>query len=128
MGIIAVIGAFLPLITENTLFSPFGGIVCVGLTICCIGLWFATRALSQRDEDERLAKSRNENGTDFPLSLDDVEEDSDLATSNNMDQEVTSREKDSQKDEKKEYSTLQKFLVCLLTGATAVQLQVRFKR
>lgn len=121
IGIIAVIGTFLPLITENTLFSPFGAIVCVGLAICCIGLWVATKALSQRDEDERQAKSQ----LDFPLSLDDVKEDDNFIGKDN-DQEDSSTEKASDTREIKEYSTTQKFLVCLATGATAVQLQFAF--
>uniref|UniRef100_A0A7S2XJM1 Uncharacterized protein n=1 Tax=Attheya septentrionalis TaxID=420275 RepID=A0A7S2XJM1_9STRA len=54
MGIIAVIGTFLPLITEKTLLSPAGAVICVGLAISCVGLWIATKALSQRDEDESV--------------------------------------------------------------------------
>jgi hypothetical protein len=54
MGIIAVIGTFLPLITEKTLLSPAGAVICVGLAICCVGLWIATKALSKRDEDESV--------------------------------------------------------------------------
>lgn len=52
IGIVAVIGTFLPLITEQTLISVAGGVICVGLTICCVGLWIAVRALSERDGDE----------------------------------------------------------------------------
>ncbi len=125
MGIIAVLGTFLPLITQNILFSPFGAIVCAGLAICCLGLWLATKALSLRDEDERQAKSQS-NKNHFPLSLDDGEDDGDFIPSNSIGQEDTSTENTSRNPEKKEYSALQKILVCLAAGATAVQLQVRF--
>jgi hypothetical protein len=53
MGIIAVIGTFLPLIIKDTLISAAGGVICVGLAICCGGLWLATKALAMRDRNER---------------------------------------------------------------------------
>ncbi len=52
MGIIAVIGTFLPLIIEETLITATGGVICVGLVICCFGLLLSTKALSMRDKDE----------------------------------------------------------------------------
>lgn len=54
MGIIAVIGTFLPLITEKSLISKAGAIICVGLAICCVGLWISTMALAKRDMDESI--------------------------------------------------------------------------
>eukprot|EP00979_Chaetoceros_neogracilis_P019444 scaffold12363_cov215-Chaetoceros_neogracile.AAC.1 len=54
MGLIAVIGSFLPLIVEDTLISTAGGVICIGLAICCGGLWLSTKALRLRDEDESL--------------------------------------------------------------------------
>ena len=54
MGLIAVIGSFLPLIVEDTLISTAGGVICIGLAICCGGLWLSTKALRLRDEDECL--------------------------------------------------------------------------
>jgi len=52
MGIIAVIGSFLPLIVEDELISTAGGVICLGLVICCGGLWLSTKALLLRDKDE----------------------------------------------------------------------------
>mmetsp|Transcript_16197 Transcript_16197/g.18756 ORF Transcript_16197/g.18756 Transcript_16197/m.18756 type:complete len:372 (+) Transcript_16197:435-1550(+) len=97
MGIITIIGTFLPLITENTLISPFGGVVCIGLVICCLGLWFATKALAQRDLDERLFATQNTAAADedkgvhnvtFPLHLknDEGNEQND----NNINKEIES--------------------------------------
>lgn len=48
------IGTFLPLITEKTLISPAGGVICGGLLICCGGLWLSTLALKKRDADEAI--------------------------------------------------------------------------
>jgi hypothetical protein len=154
MGIIAVIGSFLPLIIENMVFSPFGAIVCVGLLICCVGLWFSTKALAQRDEDEVLAKAQrsddneNENDDDyvknadsranlgFPLSLNKIEEDTPLKGDDNSsvhsdndspdDNGEKNHEKKQDKMNLREYSTIQKVLVCVATGVTAVQLQFAF--
>jgi hypothetical protein len=71
MGVIAVIGTFLPLIVEDTLLSAAGGVICAGLAICCGGLWVSTKALAMRDEDEcKLARE----GIDDDLSLDEVME------------------------------------------------------
>ena len=67
MGIIAVIGTFLPLITENTLISPAGGVICIGLAICCVGLWIATRALAMRDDDERKEGGQSDNNNDISM-------------------------------------------------------------
>jgi hypothetical protein len=52
MGIIAVIGTLLPLIVDGTLITIAGAVICVGLIICCGGLWLSTKALALRDEDE----------------------------------------------------------------------------
>ena len=146
MGIIAIIGTFLPLITEQTLLTPFGGVICIGLGICCIGLWLATKALAQRDVDEAnsLAASngshtattekKHDGESKFPLSsLDEVEKEEDIIGANLDDDDdkdeqvaeamVTERD---EKPKEKDYSTLQKILVCLITGITAVQLQFAF--
>jgi len=69
MGVIAVIGTFLPLIVEDTLITAAGGVICAGLAICCGGLWLSTKALAMRDEDEcQLARE----GIDDDLSLDEL--------------------------------------------------------
>ncbi len=134
MGVIAIIGTFLPLITENNLFTLFGAVICVGLAICCIGLWLATKALGQKDRDEKgISKTENnEENVKFPLSLEDeIDTNVDLEVSKGND---NSDNKDmiqqcaisSTPMQNKEYSTLQKVLICILTGVTAVQLQFAF--
>ena len=150
MGIVAIIGTFLPLITEQTLLTPFGGVICIGLFICCVGLWLATKALAQRDIDEAnvlaasddasdasngsCVKKKDDEESKFPLSsLDDVEKEEDVIgaklddNANDEDNQVAEAmvEKD-EKPKEKEYSTLQKILVCLITGIAAVQLQFAF--
>lgn len=79
MGIIAVIGTFLPLITEDTLISAAGGVICVGLAISCVGLWLATKALAKRDEDElrvvlAIEQEKKSNRNDSGKGLDIMEE------------------------------------------------------
>ena len=134
MGIVAIIGAFLPLITEKTLFSPFGAIICIGLIICCIGLWLATKALEQRDSDETLASAQTETKEDgvdesqFPICLESEKEMQELGDKNGQCNDSNSVKKNDKKvsTEEKEYSTLQKVLVCFAAGITAVQLQFAF--
>jgi hypothetical protein len=134
MCVIAIIGTFLPLITEDNLFTVFGAVICIGLIICCIGLWLATKALGQRDEDEKgvLKTENSEENVNFPLSL-EAEKDgnADLEVSksyNNTDDRdmIQQSENSSTPTQNKNYSTLQKVLICILTGVTAVQLQFAF--
>lgn len=61
IGVVAVIGTLLPLLTEQTLVTPAGGIILFGLFVCCIGLWLSTKALKQRDADE-IAYVTNKQG------------------------------------------------------------------
>ena len=60
IGVVAVIGTLLPLLTEQTLVTPAGGVILFGLFVCCIGLWISTKALKQRDADEIAYVSNKE--------------------------------------------------------------------
>lgn len=134
MGVIAIIGTFLPLITEDNLFTLFGAVICVGLAICCIGLWLATNALGQKDRDEKgVPKTENNvENVKFPLRLEDERVTNDdlevsKGNSNSDDRDMIQQSAISSSPmQNKEYSTLQKVLICILTGVTAVQLQFAF--
>jgi len=66
IGVVAVIGTLLPLITEGTLVSPAGAVICSGVAVCCAGLWLSTRALKGRDEDEITLQKDIENKSLVP--------------------------------------------------------------
>ncbi len=35
-------------------------VICIGLAICCGGLWLSTKALAKRDEDETRKENENQ--------------------------------------------------------------------
>lgn len=120
MGLIAILGAFLPLLTEKTLNSPFGAMICVGLAICCVGLWLATKALALRDNDEKSTASVQEYNKEINCPRDLEDEISELSF------EDDEESKQSEERAHIEYTTVQKVLICVATGVTAVQLQFAF--
>lgn len=69
IGVVAVIGTFLPLLTEQTLITPAGGIIVLGLFVCCIGLWISTKALKKRDADEDAYVKSKMASSDTPSNL-----------------------------------------------------------
>ncbi len=108
MGLIAIIGAFLPLITEDTLISPAGAVICAGLVICCGGLWLSTKALKMRDLNELRKNSKLRKNTKHEnVSIDEGQN-------------------DSSEPKEYQYPTWQKISVCLATGICASQLQFAF--
>jgi len=78
IGVVAVIGTLLPLLTEQTLATPAGGIILFGLFVCCIGLWLSTKALKLRDADE-IAYVTNKQGHTNIECLSEKEEQEDPA-------------------------------------------------
>lgn len=116
MGIIAIIGTFLPLITENTLFTSFGAVICVGLAICCAGLWLATKALVKKDLDDALVSAQDCNETDNDVDTSELDN---SKNEKDIEQNVT-------KPKARTFSTIHKVIICLITGVTAVQLQFAF--
>lgn len=156
MGIIAIIGTFLPLIVEDSLISAAGGVICIGLFICCIGLWLSTKAMSMKDEDEcKYTKNEATEGEkDLEIVddkvLDEDEQSSPLVESKNSEgkseggaasndislrtstymhlRRFTAKFKKSPTsiEEEKKYSSLQKLLICVATGVCASQLQFAF--
>ena len=52
MGLIMIIGAFLPLVLDGVLVSATGAVIVSGILVCCIGLGFVVKSLQLRDKDE----------------------------------------------------------------------------
>jgi hypothetical protein len=74
IGVVAVIGTLLPLITEQTLATPAGGVILFGIFVCCVGLWISTKALKQRGEDE-IAYVTNKEGIAIHIECSNKEDD-----------------------------------------------------
>ena len=73
MGIIAVIGTFLPLIVEGTLISAAGGVICTGLAISCVGLSLSTKALAMKDKDESEIDEHGNEGVSININASEVD-------------------------------------------------------
>lgn len=125
MGIIAVIGTLLPLIVDGTLITIAGAVICVGLVICCGGLWLSTKALALRDEDESTAVATTTNTTTTTVAVavavegitdsgDGDEMGGGVVEGKNVDTTTT------------QYPTWKKVGICIATGICAVQLQFAF--
>jgi L-rhamnose-H+ transport protein len=113
MGIIAVIGTLLPLIVEGTLISIAGAVICVGLVICCGGLWLSTKALALRDEDESVSVG-------VVVVVENVENGAVVDGGENVDTATTTTTTTTK------YPTWKKVGICVATGICAVQLQFAF--
>lgn len=111
MGIIAVIGTLLPLIVDGTLITIAGAVICVGLIICCGGLWLSTKALALRDEDESTSGGGEKDSSSIAASPehDSIEDGTAVETVATI-----------------QYPTWKKVGICIATGICAVQLQFAF--
>ena len=56
MGVIMILGTFLPLCIEHVLATAAGGVIIAGLVLSCIGLYYSVKSLQTRDSDERKQK------------------------------------------------------------------------
>jgi len=146
MGLIAVLGTFLPLLTEQTLFTNVGGVICLGLSVCCVGLAFATMALAKRDQDEHrvmiLLRSSNKKDVNeiVECNLRKTGDGDDVELAGKLKDEVTIPSSkvnndgndsdniynDNATGSEGTYKTWQKVLVCVATAVFATQLQFAF--
>ena len=140
MGTIAILGTFLPLLTEKTLMSRIGAVISAGLLICCVGLWFATIALKKRDNENQpstfesddiscvkaAARVEDASNGDNETGIIDAD-DKPIDREENSDESlVRKQEKDSIIPQVEGYKTWQKIAICLICGIFAVQLQFAF--
>lgn len=49
MGVVVVIGTFLPLVLKGVIKTAAGVIICVGLSVCCVGLYFSMASLQSKE-------------------------------------------------------------------------------
>ena len=52
MGVIVIVGTFLPLITNGIIKTWTGLVIIIGIAICCVGLYYSMKSLKLRDGDE----------------------------------------------------------------------------
>ena len=140
MGIIAVIGTFLPLIVEDNLISAAGGVICTGLAICCVGLSLSTKALAMRDKDESEIDEHGDEGVSININASKVDDpvlhESDENGDANSAEYVHDLGTDDVRDNKNnpeiskqadfQNPTWKKIAVCVATGVCASQLQFAF--
>ena len=137
MGTIAILGTLLPLITEGTLISRVGGVISAGLGVCCVGLWFATIALKQRDlelEGRGGGGSNEEEEHDLALKVKEMEDDSEMVQPSEPESNALHPEEINSDDDttilpsqsNNNYKVWQKVAICLICGLFAVQLQFAF--
>lgn len=141
MGVVAVIGTFLPLIIESMLFSVAGLVICIGLIICCFGLYLSTKALSMKDNDELNYYDRTDrDASDIHKGVDTMENgEHDAAFSNEHSNDKDKNDSNSTQPQGKGNNTRQsssseelqtptwkKIFICLATGICAAQLQFAF--
>jgi hypothetical protein len=143
IGLIMVFGTFLPLAMENVLFTVAGGIICAGLGVACVGLYFSMLSLQLRDADEAYERNLSEmNLSDnnqvqekvdhFDIDQTQVDESGSGAESQNEqpsgskktaiafgDEEVTRKEAPA--------STLKKVVVCVIAAIISTTLQFAFE-
>jgi len=100
IGVVAVIGTILPLITEGTLVSPAGAVICSGVAVCCAGLWLSTRALKGRDEDEITLQRNIENKYHVPDEDRDTTSGAQLGITVDSNNDTLSPNKSFEEDEK----------------------------
>eukprot|EP00977_Amphora_coffeiformis_P028817 scaffold37256_cov183-Amphora_coffeaeformis.AAC.1 len=142
MGIIMVLGTFLPLCLEGAIATVAGGVVLIGLVVCCLGLALAVISLQTRDVDgcgrkrEESSSGRRQQQQQSP-PLDGCGDDTTLpaemtVTNSGMDLQETKQKYQQQQQQQqqtnssKEYSTTYKVAVCVMTGIFGAQLQFAF--
>lgn len=150
MGIIMILGTFLPLCLDGAIGTAAGGVVVAGLVVCSGGLWSSVQSLRLRDAEERQHRIRRRTMQNVTVSINaDPAVIADAAASTAA-SEITSTspppaesatttaespttdndpelEKPPQESEEEEgYSTFQKVMVCVIAGVFATQLQFAF--
>ena len=150
MGVIMVLGTFLPLCLEGAIGTPAGALVVTGLVICCLGLALAVTSLQVRDQEERGLSSSSSSSLqgqrssqvttstatmcgEVPLSpipgstitATDVVPERTQAPSKDLQVASEKQDNNSSKNDNN-YSTLYKVAVCVVAGIFAAQLQFAF--
>lgn len=110
MGVIMVLGTFLPLCLDGAIASPAGGLVVAGLAVCCLGLGWAVQSLQARDCDERKATKESVETSEHS-NLENNHQDG-----TPVHQDITTTT----------YSTTYKVAICVVAGIFATQLQFAF--
>ena len=153
MGIIMVLGTFLPLCLEGTVATIAGGVVLAGLIVCCLGLALAVISLQARDADygerERDVEREREREREVPIlssSLSIIRQGQhhvplsplvrdgcvgetvllDPDVQQETPQQQQQRQRQRPDDSRKEYSTVYKVAMCIMTGIFGAQLQFAF--
>jgi hypothetical protein len=136
MGVIMVLGTFLPLALEGLVLTDVGGVIVGGLVICCVGLYYSMKSLQTRDLDEQQTKKQTMESNAVSTSLSP-------GTAETVPQEViveknspsgdceTNAQEEGAKVEtctnmEETYSTMHKVTVCVIAAIFASQLQFAF--
>jgi hypothetical protein len=137
MGVIMVLGTFLPLALEGLVLTDAGGVIVGGLVICCVGLYYSMKSLQTRDLDEQQTKKQTmESNTKITSASPSTEE---TLTQEVIQEETTSPSGDCEINAQEEgakveactateeaYSTMHKVMVCVIAAIFASQLQFAF--
>jgi hypothetical protein len=139
IGILLIIGTFLPLLYYRRIITATGGVIMAGLAIVCVGLYFSAESLRIRDIDikklheeqttiEGKASLEEKNESSGKTCIDQLSDSEsqrrrNTATSTGFPSESTSEEEVLVQEE---YSTLFKVSVCLLGGILASLFQFAF--
>jgi hypothetical protein len=145
MGVITILGTFLPLCLDGAIATAAGGVVVAGLVVCCVGLVFSVKSLQTRDRDEQQLKTvykTEEMGLsvkgDQPNDLVILEHKGGDESSNSaegspgvvmeLDEERTHESSIiiEEANAEKEYSSWQKVGICVVAGIFSTQLQFAF--
>ena len=111
MGVIMVLGTFLPLCLDGAIATPAGGIVVAGLAVCCRGVAWAVQSLQARDLDESKP-------------VESIDSSGHSRAQDKGDNQTSVRESSSTTT--KTRSTAYKVYVCAVAGIFATQLQFAF--
>ncbi len=144
MGIIMILGTFLPLCLEGVIATAAGGMVVAGLGVCCGGLWASVQSLQLRDVEEREHRIRRRTlynttvsiagdtvatAAATGISLEQLQQDA--MTPGQLDQKNKLDDQEQQAetqpvDDDEGPSTFHKVAVCVIAGIFATQLQFAF--
>ena len=137
MGVIMVLGTFLPLCLEGAIATAAGGLVVAGLVLCCGGLALGVQSLQARDgKISKLAATDDDEASTKDVRAPGVGS-SDLQHESIGMMKETLVQLDSTKNpptsdvlpltaNEPEYSTAYKVAVCVIAGIFATQLQFAF--
>ncbi len=142
IGVVLVLGTFLPLLYYHRMKTTTGGVIMAGLSIVCVGLYFSAVSLRIRDldilkfqqekitvDDTHSIEGKDESNHDGSevsadqLSNDIVQKGIERAISTGIPSEIIMEEETKAEEE---YSTFVKISVCLVGGILASFFQFAF--